>query len=56
MFGLGTLIFDDKSFFHTLLGFEPYWDYKPNQFYHLNIPTVYISGKILNLSTTNKYH
>ena len=22
----GTLRFDEKSFFHTLLGFEPYWD------------------------------
>ena len=25
----GTLRFDEKSFFHTLLGFTPYWDYKP---------------------------
>ena len=44
----GTLRFDEKSFFHTLLGFEPYWDYKPG---------VYSSDKIiLNLNTINKIH
>ena len=44
----GTLKFDDKSFFHTLLGFTPYWDYKPG---------VYSSDKvILNLNTINKIH
>ena len=48
--------FDEKSFFHILLGFEPYWDYKPNQLYHLIFPTLYISFKILNLSITNKIH
>ena len=53
MFGLGTLRFDERSFFHTLLGFEPYWDYKPN---HRPLPGVFISDKILNLSTTNKIH
>ena len=31
-------------------------DYKPNQFYHLDIPTICITGKILNLSNTNKIH
>ena len=55
-FGLGTLRFDERSYFHTLLGFEPYWDYKPNQFYRLSFPTVYISGKILNLIITNRIH
>ena len=25
----GTLRFDEKSFFHTLLGFTPFWDYIP---------------------------
>ena len=53
-FGLGTLRFDENYFFHTLLGFEPYWDYKPTNSNHLPIPGVYISDKILNLSTTNK--
>ena len=48
MFVLGTLRFDERSFFHTLLGFTPYWDYKPS--------TVYTSGKILNLNTVNKIH
>ena len=45
---LGTLRFDKRSFFHTLLGFIPYWDYKS--------PGVYTSDKILNLNTTNKIH
>ena len=26
-----TLRFDEKSFFHTLLGFDPYWAYKPTK-------------------------
>ena len=47
-FGLGTLRFDKKSFFHTLLGHDPYFDYK--------VPGVYTSDKILNLNTTNKIH
>ena len=43
-----TLRFDEKSFFYTLLGFTPYWDYKPG---------VYTSDKIiLNLNTINKIH
>ena len=45
-FGLGTLRFDKKSFFNTLLGHDPYFDYK--------IPGVYSSDKILNINTTNK--
>ena len=45
----GTLRFDEKSFFHILLGFNPYWDYKPTN--------VYTSNKIiLNLNTINKIH
>ena len=55
-FGLGTLRFDERSFFHTLTGFEPYWDYKPTNSNHVAIPGVYTSDKILNLSTTNKIH
>ena len=56
-FGLGTLRFDKKSFFHTLLGFEPYWDYKPTKSNHVAIPGVYTSDKIiLNLNTINKIH
>ena len=51
-FGLGTLRFDKKSFFHTLLGFEAYWDYKPS-----NTNSVYTNDKIiLNLNTTDKIH
>ena len=48
IFGLGTLRFDKKSFFHTLLGHDPYFDYK--------VPGVYTSDKILNLDTTIKIH
>ena len=55
-FGLGTLRFDEKSFFQDLLGFSPYWDYKPTNFDHDAIPGVYTSDKILNLSSTNKIH
>ena len=51
MFGLGTLRFDEKSFFHTLLGFTPYWDYKPS-----NSSGVYSSDKILNLNIINKIY
>ena len=40
--------FDKKSFFQTLLGHDPYFDYK--------VPGVYTSDKILNLNTTNKIH
>ena len=47
-FVLGTLRFDQTSFFHTLLGFTPYWDYKPSN--------VYTSDKILNLNSVNKIH
>ena len=56
MFGLGTLRFDERSFFHTLLGFTPYWDYNPTSSNHVGIQGVYTSDKILNLSTTNKIH
>ena len=53
----GTLRFDDKSFFHTLLGFDPYWDYKPTNAIHADLPGVYTNDKdILNLNTINKIH
>ena len=54
-FALGTLRFDKQSFFHTLLGFSPYWDYKPNNSSHVLIPGVYPSDYIiLNLNTIDK--
>ena len=56
LFALGTLKFDDRSFFHTLLGFTPYWDYKPTNSNRDAIPGVYTSNKILKLSSTNKIH
>ena len=56
-FALRTLRFDKQSFFHTLLGFSPYWDYKPNNSSHVLIPGVYPSDKIiLNLNTIDKIH
>ena len=51
----GTLRFDEKSFFHKLLGFDPYWDYKPTNAIHADSPGVYTNDKvILNLNTKNK--
>ena len=46
--GIIAIRFDEKSFFSTILGFTPGWDYK-----HYN---QYISQKIVNLSSTNKIH
>ena len=37
----GTLRFDEKSFFHTIIGFAPYWDYKPTNAIHADSPGVY---------------
>ena len=48
MFVSGKLSFDERSFFHTLLDFTPYWDYKPSG--------VYTNDKLLNLNTVNKIH
>ena len=53
----GTLGFDKKSFFHTILGFVPYWDYKPTNAIHADAPGVFTSDKIfLNLNTIDKIH
>ena len=43
----GTLRFDKKSFFHTLLGFDPHWDYKPTNVIHTDSPGVYTSDKVV---------
>ena len=48
----GTLRFDKISFFYTLLGFEPIWNYKPTNAIHR--PGVYSSDKILKLNIINK--
>ena len=53
----GTLRFDQNSFFHTLLGFTPYWAYKPTNAIHAVSPGVYSSDKIiLYINTINKIH
>ena len=46
--GIIDIRFDEKSFFSTILGFTPGWDYK-----HYN---KYSSQKIVNLGSTNKIH
>ena len=46
--GIIAIRFDENSFFSTILGFTPGWDYK-----HYN---QYLSQKIVNLSSTNKIH
>ena len=56
VFGLGTMRFDESSFFHNILGFEPYWQYEATNSNNVAIPGVYISGKILDLSTTKNIH
>ena len=43
-----AIMFDEKSFFSSILGFTPGWDYK-----HYN---KYTSQKIVNLGSTNKIH
>ena len=46
-----------NCFFHTLLGFEPYWDCKPTNAFNSNGEGVYTSDKIfLKLNTINKIH
>ena len=52
----GTLRSDDESFFYNLLGFIPFWDYKPTIAVHADSPVVYTSDKILNLGTIDKIH
>ena len=52
----GMLRFDKKSFLHTLLGFDPYWDYKITGMFD-DSPGVYTNDKIiLNLNTIDKIH
>ena len=46
--GIIAIRFDEKSFFSTVLGFTPGWDYK-----HYN---KYTSQKVVNLGSTNKIH
>ena len=46
--GIIAIKFDETSFFTTILGFFPHWDYK-----HYN---QYISQKIVKLSSTIKIH
>ena len=51
----GKLCFDEKSFFYTLLGFTPFWDYQPTNAIHTNSPGAYISEKNFKLGTIKKF-
>ena len=46
--GIIDIRFDENSFFSTILGFTPGWDYK-----HYN---QYLGQEIVNLTSTNKIH
>ena len=50
----GTLRFDEKSFYQTLLGYTPFWDYKPTNAIHADSAGVNTSDKILNLIIINE--
>ena len=52
----GTLRFDEKSFFNTLSGFTPYWDYKPANAIRADSSGVYTNEKFSNLSTIDIIH
>ena len=52
----GTLMFNEKLFFNTLLSFTPFWDYKLPYAFHAVSRGVYTSERILNLSAINKIH
>ena len=41
----GTLRFDENSFFNTLLGITPCWDYKPTNAIQADSPGVYTTEK-----------
>ena len=45
--GIIAIRFDKQSFFSTILGFTPGWDFKPN--------IVYMSQKIVILGSTKNY-
>ena len=52
----GTLKLVEKSFFHALKMFTPYWDQKPTNALHADFPGVYTKNKVLKLSTVDKIH
>ena len=52
----GTLRFVEKSFFNTLLGFVPYWEYKPTNAIHADSNGVYSNNKILYIKKVIKIH
>ena len=52
----GTLRFNEKSFYNTLLDFTPYWDYKRINAIHADNPGVHTSENFLNFSIIDKIH
>ena len=47
-------MFNEKSFFNTLLGFTPYWEYKPTNVIPTDSPGVYTSETKLTLFTKDR--
>ena len=50
------LSFNEKSIFNILMGFTPYWDYKPTTVFHAYSTGIYTTDKILTLNTIDKIH
>ena len=51
-----TLRFEEACFFNSLLGFTPFWGYKPTNAINADFPGIYTGDKILILSTIDKIH
>ena len=51
-----TLRLNEKAFFKILLGFPPFWDYKPTNTVHVDSLAVYTTEKFITLSTIDKIH
>ena len=45
-----------KSFFETVLGVTPYWDYKSFNAIHADNPGVYTSEKLIKLNTIERIY
>ena len=44
----GILMFDEKSFFSILIGFKPFWDYRPTKAIHADSSGYLTSENIMN--------
>ena len=48
IFGITATMFDEESYFSSVIDFNPHWDYKHRK--------EYISQKNINLSAIGKFH